>query len=174
VHGSNEERSRTPCGERVATWTRCNLEVQGFELSAEHSRALRWAVRLPTALCLALVVIGLALQSAVIILALVPIGAVAGWTRRHPFDAIWNHGLRRAFGAPALPPNPTRRRHDFKLATVWLLGVDVLLAVGETTAALVLAAPMLAVCGVVTATNFCVPSTLLALWERRGSAAAAT
>jgi hypothetical protein len=83
-----------------------NLSVQGYCLTAEQSRALRFGLRFPTALCLAAVVTGLALQSAPLILALVPIGAVAGWTPRHPFDLIWNHGLRHLTGAPELPPNP--------------------------------------------------------------------
>ena len=90
---------------------------------------------------------GLVLQSAVLILALVPIGAVAGWTSRHPFDLLWNYGLRHLTGAPPLPPNPTPRRHAFKLV---------------------------AVCGLVTTTNFCVPSTLFGVWWRRHGGAAAT
>ena len=118
-------------------------------------------------LCLALVIAGLALQSAVLILALVPIGAVAGWTRRHPFDLIWNHGPRHLSGAPELPPNPTPRRHAFKLATVWLLAVGLLFAFGQPTAALILGGLMVAVCGLLTTTNFCVPSTLLGIWWRR-------
>lgn len=116
---------------------------------------------------LALVICGMALQSAVIVLALVPIGAVAGWTARHPFDLIWNHGLRHLTGAPELPPNPTPRRHAFKLATVWLLAVGLPFAVGSQTAALVLGVVLVGVCGLVTATNFCVPSTLLGAWWRR-------
>lgn len=149
-----------------------NLDVQGYCLTEEESRALRWGLRFPTALCLALAVTGLALQSAALILALVPIGAVAGWTRRHPFDLIWNHGLRHLSGTPELPPNPTPRRHAFKLATVWLLAVGLLavgllFALGQPTAALILGGVLVAVCGLVTTTNFCVPSTLLSLWERR-------
>lgn len=152
-----------------------NLAVQGYCLSPQESRALRFGLRFPTALCLALVVAGLALQSAVMILALVPIGSVAGWTERHPFDLLWNHGLRRLFHAPPLPPNPTPRRHAFKLATLWLLAVGVLLAVGQATAALVLGGILAAVCGLVTVTHFCVPSTLLGLWWRwRGTTTAAT
>jgi hypothetical protein len=117
-------------------WMDANLDVQGYCLTADESRALRWGLRLPTALCLALVIIGLALQSAVLILALVPIGAIAGWTRRHPFDLTWNHGLR--FGQP--------------------------------TAALILGGVLVAVCSLVTITNFCIPSTLLtAWWRRRGT-----
>jgi hypothetical protein len=152
-----------------------NLDVQGYCLTPEQSRDLRWGLRFPTALCLAFVVTGLALQSAVLILALVPIGIVAGWTRRHPFDLIWNHGLRHLNGAPELPPNPRPRRHAFKLASVWLLGVGLLFAFGQTTAALVLGGMLVGVCVVNTTTNFCVPSTLLGIWWRwRGGAEPST
>ena len=156
------------------SWMETNLDVQGYCLTAQESRALRWGLRFPTALCLALAVTGLALQSAALILALVPIGAVAGWTRRHPFDLIWNHGLRHLTDSPELPPNPTPRRHAFKLATVWLLAVGLLFAFGQTTAGLVLGAVLVAVCGLVTTINFCVPSTLLGIWRRRHGAAAPT
>jgi Domain of unknown function (DUF4395) len=152
-----------------------NLAVQGYCLSGEESRALRIGLRFPTALCLALAVSGLALQSAVLILALVPIGAIAGWTRRHPFDLLWNHGVRRLFGAPPVPPNPTPRRHAFKLATAWLLAVGLLFAFGANAAALVLGGVLVAACGLVTVTNFCVPSTLLGFWWRwRGTGPATT
>jgi hypothetical protein len=162
-------------GSRVGAWMDANLGVQGYGLSAEETRALRWGLRFPTALCLALVITGLALQSAVLILALVPIGAVAGWTQRHPFDLIWNHGVGLALGVPPLPPNPTRRRHAFKLATVWLFAVGLLFALGQPAAALALGVVLVAVCGLVTMSNFCVPSMLLSGLERwRGSSAPAT
>jgi hypothetical protein len=152
-----------------------NLGVQGYRLTPEQSRDLRWGLRLPTAFCLAFVVTGLALQSAVLILALVPVGIVAGWTPRHPFDLVWNHGLRHLSGAPELPPNPRPRRHAFKLASVWLLGVGLLFAFGQTTAALVLGGILVGVCVVNTTTNFCVPSTLLGIWWRwRGGAEPST
>ena len=148
------------------SWMDANLGVQGYCLTGEESRDLRWGLRFPTALCLALVVAGLALQSAVLILALVPIGATAGWTKRHPFDLIWNVALRPLSGAPEMPPNPTPRRHAFKLGAAWLLAVGLLFAVGQATAALVLGGVLVAVCGLVTATNFCIPSTLLGAWWR--------
>lgn len=150
-----------------------NLRVQGYRLSLEESETLRVGLRFPTALCLVLVVIGLVAQSAALILALVPIGAVAGWTSRHPFDFLWNHGLRHLVGAPELPPNPRPRRHAFKLATVWLLAVGLLFSSGATLAGLLLGGILIGVCGLVTVTNFCVPSTLLGLWERRRTTASA-
>ncbi|MGC1800205.1 MAG: DUF4395 family protein [Solirubrobacterales bacterium] len=148
------------------SWTERNLAVQGYCLRSDESHALRWGLRFPTALCLALVVTGLVLQSAILILALVPIGAVAGWTSRHPFDLIWNRGLRHLTGAPELPPNPTPRRHAFKLGTIWLLAVGLLFTFGQATAALILGSILVSVCGVVTFTNFCIPSTLLSIWWR--------
>jgi len=159
---------------RSEAWINQNLAVQGYCLTAEESRALRVGLRFPTALCLALVVTGLALQSAVLILALVPIGAVAGWRPRHPFDLLWNRGLRHLSGAPELPPNPTPRRHAFKLATVWLLAVGLLFAAGQATAALALGIVLVGVCALVTVTGFCIPSTLLGAWSRRRGSSPAT
>ena len=156
-------------------WMRENLSTQGYCLSDDDARTLRVGLRFPTALCLALVVTGLALESALMVALLVPIGAVAGWSARHPFDHVWNHGIRRVVGGPELPLNPTRRRHAFKLATVWLAGVAALFAVGASTAALALGGVLVGVCALVTATNFCVPSTMLAgieRWRRRREALA--
>ena len=144
------------------SWTHANLETQGYCLTAAQARSLRVGLRFPTALCLAVVITGLALESALMIASLVPIGAVAGWTSRHPFDLIWNHGVRHVLEAPELPRNPVRRRYAFKLATVWLAGIAVLFAMGATPAALVLGGVLLAVCLLVTLTNFCIPSTMLA------------
>jgi hypothetical protein len=156
------------------TWTHSNLATQGYRISGEEARELRYGLRFPTALCLTLVVIALALQSALMIALLVPIGVFAGWTSRHPFDLLWNHGLRHVSGRPQLPPNPTPRRHAFKLATVWLAAVAAPLAAGAPTAALVVGGVLVAVCALVTVTNFCIPSSLLGIWWRRRGTAVTT
>lgn len=150
----------------LAAWMDANLAAQGYHLTPEQSRALRVGVRLSTGLCLALVVAGLAARSGLMILALVPIGIVAGWTARHPFDALWNHGLRHLTRGPLLPHNPPRRRHSFKIGAVWLLAIGLLLIHGDTPAALTLGALLVAVCGLLTATNICIPSVVLAALQR--------
>jgi hypothetical protein len=155
---------------KAGAWTRANLSIQGYSLGDAERHRLWLGFRFPTALCLVLVVAGLLLQSALLLAVLVPVGAIAGWSSRHPFDHLWNHGLRHVLGAPALPPNPTRRRHAFKLATVWLALCSSLFALGAPTAGLVLGGVLVAVCGLVTATNFCIPSLMLCwLDERRRS-----
>jgi Domain of unknown function (DUF4395) len=152
---------------RLDTWTDRNLSTQGYCLGDTERRRLRLALRFSTGTCLALVVVALALESAPMIFALSVIGLVAGFAPRHPFDLVWNHAMRHLTRGPELPPNPPRRRHAFKVATAWLLVVGALLAAGLTAAALVLGGLLVAACATVTATNLCVPSELMAWWERR-------
>jgi hypothetical protein len=154
-------------GATLGGWMRENLSTQGYSLSGPARRRLWLGLRFPTGLCLGLVITALALESVAMLVVLSGIGLIAGFTSRHPFDLLWNHGLRHLTGAPELPPNPPRRRHAFKLATAWLLCVAALFAAGYDLAALALGVVLVGVCGLVTATNFCVPSTLLAWWERR-------
>ncbi len=150
-----------------SAWMHRNLSTQGYCLSGTEGRELALGLRFSTGLCLTLVVVALALTSAPMVFALCAIGVVAGFTSRHPFDHLWNRGVRHLVGGPALPPSPPRRRHAFKLATVWLALVGVLLAAGATTAALVLGGMLVAACALVTATNLCLPSETFAWLERR-------
>jgi hypothetical protein len=160
-----EARNRVT--EHAGAWMRANLTTQGYCLSDDERRSLGLALRFSTGLCLTLVVVALALESPVLVFALSGIGGIAGFTARHPFDLLWNHSARHLTRGPALPPNPTRRRHAFKLATGWLLVVGTLLAAGATAIALVLGGLLVAACATVTATNLCLPSEALAWWQRR-------
>lgn len=67
-------------------WTHENLATQGYSLTGDEGQRLRVGLRFPTALCLVLVITGLALQSALMVALLVPVGLVAprrlGETRR--------------------------------------------------------------------------------------------
>src|SRR3954454_24136076 len=150
----------------IGTWMRGNLTTQGYCLSDSERQALWLGVRFSTGACLVLVVAGLALESAAFFFVLVGIGAIAGFTSRHPFDYVWNHAVRHIARAPALPPNPRRRRDAFKVATAWLAVVAILFATGAATAALVMGGLLIAACATVTVTNLCLPSEVLSKLER--------
>src|SRR4051794_5885597 len=139
-------------------WKERNLAVQGYCFSTGDRRGVRFA----TGACLPLVALAIGLQSVPMLLALSGVAAVAGFTPRHPFDHVWNHAVRHAFGAPPVPPNPTRRRHAFKIGTAWLLTVTALFATGATVGAFVLGGVLLVACTLVTTVYFCVPS--YAIW----------
>jgi Domain of unknown function (DUF4395) len=166
-------RPRDMNRDRLGAWARGNLTTQGYCLSDDERRRLAFGLRFSTATCLLLVVTALVLRSPPMIFALSGVGLVAGASARHPFDLVWNHMVRHLAAGPPLPPNPTRRRHAFKVATVWLLAVGTLLAAGASTIALILGGLLVAACATVTVTNFCVPSELLALWARRTANTAA-
>jgi hypothetical protein len=151
----------------IGAWMRANLTTQGYCLSDEERQRLAVGLRFSTGACLTLVVVALALESAPFVFALSGVGLVAGFAARHPFDYVWNHAVRHVFGAPEVPPNPPRRRDAFKVATVWLVAVGTLLAVGATTVALVLGGMLVAACATTTATNMCLPSEVLARLDRR-------
>jgi hypothetical protein len=154
-------------GMSTADWMRSNLTTQGYCLSDGERRELALGLRFSTGLCLSLVVVALALQSPAMIFALSAIGLIASFAARHPFDLVWNHGVRRLAGGPPLPPNPARRQDAFKVATVWLLVVGGLFSAGASTAALVFGGLLVGACATVTATNLCLPSEALSRWERR-------
>jgi hypothetical protein len=153
--------------ESTGAWMRGNLSTQGYCLSDAERRELAVGLRFSTGLCLSLVVVALVLESPVMLFALSGIGLVAGFSARHPFDYLWNGGVRGLFGGPELPPNPPRRRHAFKIATAWLLVVGILFTVGAATAGLVLGGLLVVACATVTTTNLCLPSEAMAWWERR-------
>jgi hypothetical protein len=151
----------------VGAWMRSNLRTQGHRISDANCHRLAVGVRFSTGLSLGLVTTALVLESPGVVLTLAVIGVVAGVSARHPFDHLWNHAARHLVGAPPLPPNPIRRRHAFKLASVSLFVVGVLLAAGAPTAAMILGGTLAAACAVVTAANLCLPSEAFAWWERR-------
>jgi hypothetical protein len=151
----------------TGAWMRANLTTQGYCLTDAERRELAVGLRFSTGLCLSLVIVSLVIQSAAMVFVLSGIGLMAGFSSRHPFDHLWNHGVRHLLGSPELPPNPPRRRHAFKIATVWLAAVGILFAAGAATAGLVLGGLLVAACATVTAANLCLPSEMLAWWERR-------
>jgi hypothetical protein len=152
-------------------WMRANLATQGYCLNDPESRAQWLGLRFAGAGCMSLVTVGLVLESPTLIFALSGLGLVASVGPRHPFDYVWNHGVRRFTGGPPVPPTARGRRFGFRVATVWLLAVGALLAAGVTTVGLAAGALLLAACAPFTLLNLCIPSVALTWWERRTSRA---
>ena len=153
---------------RFAHWMRCNLSMQGYEtLTDAERRELGQALRLSPALCLIGMTLGVVLESPAILLGMAATAVLGGFvTAKHPFDVIWDHGLRRLSGGPPLPPTPPPRRFACQLASAWLVALAAAYLAGADTVGLVLGVPLLLVAAVVTATNWCVPSLIYSLASR--------
>jgi arsenite methyltransferase len=92
----------------TGAWIRENLSTQGYCLTDAERRELAVGLRFSTGLCLSLVVVALALQSATLLFALTGIGAVASFAARHPFDHVWNHGVRHIVGDGVINLSPDK------------------------------------------------------------------
>jgi hypothetical protein len=155
-----------PHGRRVR-WVARNLAVQGFALSLSDARRLGVALRFSPGVSLTVLILGLALRSVPLVLALASLSAVGGLGARHPLDRVWDYAITGALRAPGLPPNPPRRRRAWRIAGVWLLMVGALLAAGATIVAVALGVIQVVAFATATSFNLCIPSELQAHRERR-------
>jgi hypothetical protein len=152
---------------------RNRLEMQGYTCTddAAFARVVPW-LRFTPALCAALIAIGTALASPVVLWILVLLAALGAVFPRHPFDFIYNAGLRHLIGTPPLPPNGTPRRLACGTAAVWLAATAWAFGSGATMTGYVLGGILTAAGAVVSVSHFCLPSFVYAvLTARRRSGA---
>jgi len=109
---------------RLSAFTKNNLNKQGFGKLDEEAKA-RYALplRFTPAVAITLIVIGLALQSAIWLgsMALVALSG-ALLPSGMLIDLVYNLGVRHLFHAPPLPPTPKPRQFSYLLSTVLLAG----------------------------------------------------
>lgn len=139
--------------------TRRRLDIQGFENVADPDLAavLPWN-RLAFGLCTAIAAGGTALGTPAVLLGLVPVALLGAVFPVHPFDLLYNHGIRRLTGTPALPRRGAPARFACGLATVWLLSTAWAFSAGHTSAGYLLGGLLVATGTLVSTTDICIPS----------------
>ena len=102
----------------ISSIARERIQAQGFcGLSDATYAQINYPLRLSPAITMVWVAVGTARGSAHILWALVPFTALGAILTGHPFDVLYNHGLRYLMGRQELPRYPTRRRFAFVVAT---------------------------------------------------------
>lgn len=162
--------------ERLASWSRGCLTMQGYgDLSDRQRRSLWLGLRFAPALCFAGIALGTVLASPVLLLAMALTAGVGGFlTAKHPFDYVYDAALRPLLGGPSLPPSPSPRRFACQLATPWIAAIAIAFLAGVPLVAWALAAPLLIVAATVTLTNWCLPSLIYGLIHQRRAGEAAS
>ena len=90
---------------------RQNLQAQGFCGHSDEAYAqMDLPLRLAPALCMTWTAAGTMMASPLVLMVLIPFAALAVVLPGHPFDVIYNHGLRYLGARPALPRYTARRR----------------------------------------------------------------
>ena len=103
---------------QISTTVRERIQAQGFcGLNDATYAQINYPLRLSPGIMMVWVAVGTVLASAQILWALVPFTALGAILTGHPFDVLYNHGLRYLLGSPELPRYGARRRFAFAVAT---------------------------------------------------------
>lgn len=141
--------------------TRKRLHIQGFDTVSDHRLAevAPW-LRLAFGLCALLAAVGTIAASPAILLALTVIAAVAAAFPVHPFDLVYNYGIRRLTGTGPLPKRGAPSRFACGIGAVWLVVTAWAFSAGYMVAGYVLGGALTAVALLVATTDICIPSMI--------------
>ena len=141
--------------------TRRRLDIQGFDTVDEQELApvAPW-LRLAFGLCALLAGLGTLLASPVVLLVLAPVAAIAAASPVHPFDLIYNHGIRHLTGTGPLPRRGVPSRLGCGMGAVLLLVTAWAFSAGHLVAGYALGAVMTSVVVLVATTDVCIPSMI--------------
>lgn len=143
---------------------RKRLELQGFiGLSDDEVRQFNYWLRLAPAICLAWIIVGVTSASPLILAMLVPFELLGGITKGHPFDVIYNHGIRHFLGLPQLPDYGVPRRFAFVMASTMTAITATMFAVGVSSVAYVIGGMMMLVASLQVMTGLCGPAVIYKL-----------
>jgi hypothetical protein len=145
----------------LTPWRTRLLDIQGFDTVEleELTRVAPW-LRLAFALCALLGGAGTVLASPPILLVLMPIAAVAAASPVHPFDLIYNYGIRHFTGTGPLPRRGAPSRLACGMGAVMLLVTAWAFSAGHAVAGYTLGAVLTVVALLVGTTDICIPSMI--------------
>jgi hypothetical protein len=104
--------------------------------------------------------LGTVLASPAILLLLAPLAALAAASPVHPFDLIYNDGIRRLTGTGPLPRRGVPSRFGCAMGALFLLVTAWAFAAGHVVAGYALGGMLTFVALLVSTTNICVPSII--------------
>jgi hypothetical protein len=146
---------------RLSPTTRRRLDIQGFECVNDATLApvAPW-LRLAFGLCALLGAIGTVLASPTVLLVLAGIAALAAALPVHPFDLIYNLGIRHLTHTGPLPRRGVPSRFACGLGAVWLLPTAWAFSVGRATLGYALGALLTGIALLVATIDVCLPSLM--------------
>ncbi len=149
----------------VTATVRERIQAQGFcGLDDKTYAQINYPLRLSPAICMVWATVGTAFASPTILWALVPFAALGAILPGHPFDVLYNYGLRHLLGTPALPRYGARRRFVCALATIMLIATAWGFQAGMPLLGSIAGWSLVAAAFVNVSTGFCIPSFIVRLF----------
>jgi hypothetical protein len=137
------------------------LDIQGFDSVdvRELAPVAPW-LRLAFGLCALLGGVGTALASPTILLVLAPFAVLAAASPVHPFDLIYNYGIRHFTGIGPLPRRGAPSRFGCGMGAILLLVTAWAFSAGHTGVGYALGAVVTLAALLVGTTDICIPSLI--------------
>ena len=137
------------------------LHVQGYQnYSDKELNEFKYGIRFAYGLCITLVAIGL-ITTSIPVLSFTAFVALAGvFLPNHPFDYLYNYGVRQLLNKPKLPPRTNQVKFACGIASVWLTIAIYFLYNDYLVAGNMFGTSLFAVGALVTTTDICIPSMI--------------
>ena len=105
--------------------TRKYLQIQGFNLDDDALAEIGPWMRWPYVFCASILTVGVVLASPWIIWSLAAIAISTVFLPSHPFNYVYNYGVRRLTGTRALPPGTAQGKFHIDRFLQWCDGTHV-------------------------------------------------
>jgi hypothetical protein len=141
------------------TTVRERIQAQGFcGLSDATYAQINYPLRLSPAICMTWAAVGTALASPAILWALASFAVLGAVLPGHPFDVLYNYGLRHLVGKPMLPRYGKRRRMACVMGAITVGAAGWAFQAGIPWLGFLLGGLLVGLAFVNVSTGFCVPS----------------
>ena len=152
----------------LSATTRRRLNAQGLSDIDDGSLAevAPW-LRMAFGMCALLAGAGTALASPMILWVLTPIAALAALFPVHPFDLIYNYGIRYLRNTGPLPKRRAQSRFACGVGAVWLVATAWAFQSGALIAGYILGGALTGIAALVSTTDICIPSMIYNALFRR-------
>ena len=137
----------------------CWLEARGIATSNEPGfmKMVPW-LRTTYLLCASIFAISVVFAFTPLMWVMVPIAAAGAIFKVHPFDLVYNYGIRLLTGTGKLPTNGAPTRFACGMATPWMIATALSFQFGLAPLGYALGGSLVAVAYLVGTTHFCIPS----------------
>jgi len=141
---------------------RChNIRIQGYLTQTEEEiSALAVGNRFAYQLCTLFVIFGTVTANTIVLNSMAAIALLGTLLPNHPFDYLFNGGIRHIIDKPAVPRRSPQLRFACGIATVWLLATVWAFSNGDPTLGYWLGGSLAAVAALVATTDVCIPSMI--------------
>ena len=141
--------------------TRKRLNIQGLaDVDDEALAPVAPWLRMAFGGCAVLAASGTVLASPTILWILTPIAALAALFPVHPFDLIYNHGIRHLTKTGPLPKRRAPSRFACGVGAVWLVATALAFQSGRLMLGYVLGGALTSIALLVSTTDICIPSMI--------------